>query len=75
MKMKGNSIIALVCCILLAGLVQADACPVCFDAKEETRWAFYFSTALLSVLPLSMVGGVIFWIRARFKRVRPDSGA
>ncbi len=75
MKMKGNSIIALVFCFLLAGLAQADACPVCFDAKEETRWAFYFSTALLSILPLSMVGGVILWIRTRFKRVRPESGA
>ena len=72
--MKGNSIIVLVCCILLAGLVQADACPVCFSAKDETRLAFYFSTALLSFLPLSMVGGIIFWIRNRFKRVGAESG-
>ncbi len=73
--MKGNSIIVLMCCILLAGLAQADACPVCFSAKDETRLAFYFSTALLSILPLSMVGGVIFWIRTRFKRVPPQTGA
>ena len=73
--MKRNSIIFRVGWMLLAALAQAEACPVCFSANEETRVAFYLSTAALSLLPLSMVGGVIFWIRARFKRVGGKSGA
>ena len=63
--MQGKSIIALVGWVLLATLVQADACPVCFSAKEETRVAFYISTAFLSLLPLSLVGGIILWIRRK----------
>lgn len=41
----------------------AHACPVCFDPNEENRWAFIFTTVLLSTLPLLMVGGVVLWIR------------
>lgn len=70
--MKGKSIFALVFWLLLAGLVQADACPVCFSAKEETRVAFYLSTAFLSLLPLSMIAGVILWIRGKFKGVSTE---
>ena len=72
--MKRKSIFALTLWVLLVGITQADACPVCFNAKEETRWAFYFSTAFLSLLPLSIVGGVILWIRSRFKRFQTENG-
>ena len=41
----------------------ARACPVCFDANEENRWAFIVTTVLLSTLPLVMVGGIALWIR------------
>lgn len=47
---------------------SALACSVCFSAREETRAAFYQTTALLTLLPLFMLAGFVIWIRRRFKR-------
>lgn len=43
--------------------IQAgQACSACSVADEETRYAYYATTALLSFLPLFMIGGVVFYI-------------
>jgi hypothetical protein len=52
--------------LLLPGL--AHACPVCFDASEETRGAFLATTAFLSILPLGMLAGTGAWLRKLAKR-------
>lgn len=42
------------------------ACPVCFAAKnEENRTAFIVTTGFLTFLPLSLVGGGVWWLRRR----------
>lgn len=53
----------------------AYACPVCFDANEANRTAFLVTTVFLSLLPLSMIGGVILWLvgSARQKDEEPGS--
>ena len=43
----------------------AQACPVCFDARDENRQAFLATTAFLSLLPLGMVAGAGLWLRER----------
>ena len=44
----------------------ALACAVCSSGKEEAnRVAFILTTAILSVLPLLMVGGLVWWLRRR----------
>lgn len=43
------------------------ACAVCFDANDETRGAFLGTTIFLSLLPLGVVGGIIYYL---FKRAR-----
>ena len=43
------------------------ACAVCFDANEETRGAFLGTTIFLSLLPLGVVGGLIYFL---FRRAR-----
>ncbi|MEZ4288821.1 MAG: hypothetical protein R3A47_11935 [Polyangiales bacterium] len=43
----------------------AFACPLCIAAKEESRLAFVSTTAFLSLLPLGLIGGTIWWIRRR----------
>ena len=44
----------------------ALACAVCSSGKEEAnRVAFSVTTAVLSVLPLLMVGGLVWWLRRR----------
>jgi len=43
----------------------ADACPVCNATKNESsRIAFLVTTAFLSLLPLAMVAGVLWWVRS-----------
>jgi hypothetical protein len=43
----------------------ASACPVCFDARDRNRAAFFATTVFLSLLPLGMVAGLGLWLRRR----------
>jgi hypothetical protein len=45
----------------------AAACAVCTGAGEESRAAFIATTVMLSVLPLGMIGGLVWWIWRRTK--------
>ena len=44
------------------GCAAALACSVCPTGKDEARSAYYGTTVLLSLLPLFMVGGLIFYV-------------
>jgi len=59
--------LALVLLVVLPEVVHA--CPVCFDSRDENRQAFLATTALLSLLPLGMVGGVGLWMRKRHQEL------
>jgi hypothetical protein len=48
----------------------AHACPVCFDPREENRFAFLATTIFMSLVPLGMVGGVGLWLRRRARELR-----
>ena len=52
----------------------AHACPSCASPLEENRQAFVDTTIFLTVLPLMMIGGLIWWIRrkAREMEERPE---
>ncbi len=56
--------------VLVALLVLAPrialACPVCMGGRDdETRAAFLLTTAFLTVLPLALIGGVVWWLTRR----------
>jgi hypothetical protein len=52
----------------------AAACSVCYAGAEESRKAFLFTTVLLSLLPISMIGGLAWWVwRSARDADRPDS--
>ena len=70
--MKIKQITVLLFLSLFLGLSQANACPVCFQSGGEERWAFYATTAFLTVLPLSFVGGAIYFIRKRILRIEQE---
>ena len=70
--MKFKRLIPLALFALLVGVNQAQACPVCFQSGGEERWAFYATTAFLTVLPLSFVGGAILVLRKRFLRLAAE---
>jgi hypothetical protein len=40
----------------------AAACSVCYGGAEESRKAFLFTTVLLSLLPISMIGGLAWLV-------------
>lgn len=63
---------ALVLMAILPG--DASACAVCFDTTAENRMAFMQTTALLSLLPLVMVGGAGAWIRKRARELAEEFG-
>jgi hypothetical protein len=52
---------------LLALPRAASACAVCFSGPDETRGAFLSTTVGMSVLPLALVGGIIWWLRRQVK--------
>ncbi len=62
--------------VSLAG--TAEACPVCFQAKNDaSRLAFIATTGFMTSLPLLLVGAVVWWLRRQFvesergERARP----
>ena len=43
----------------------ASACPVCFDARVQTRVAYFATAGLLTLLPFALVGGLLAYVRVR----------
>jgi hypothetical protein len=48
---------------------SALACSACYGGAEESRKAFLFTTVLLSLLPISMIGGLAWCV---WRSVRED---
>ena len=49
----------------------ATACSVCFTGRaDETRVAFLVTTGFLTVLPILLVGGLVWWLSRRARQVR-----
>lgn len=45
----------------------ASACAVCSAGRdEENRLAFLFMTIFMSLTPILLIGGLVYWIRRRF---------
>ncbi len=66
------SLVARLCAGALAALVTlsvdvARACPSCASPLEENRQAFVDTTIFLTVVPLMMIGGLIWWIRRKVR--------
>jgi hypothetical protein len=53
---------------LSAGIAQA--CPVCFSAKDEAqRQAFFDTTIFLTLLPVAMISGIAYWVARRSREL------
>lgn len=64
--------------VVLLGLAPglAQACAVCSAGRnEENQLAFIITTAFMSVLPLLLIGGLIFWLRGRFRALDEERSA
>ncbi len=47
----------------------AYACPSCASPLEENRQAFVDTTIFLTVVPLLMIGGFVWWIRRKTRQM------
>jgi hypothetical protein len=48
--------------LCLAATRAVQACAVCSVTNEASRYAYYGTTVLLTLLPLFMIGGVLYYI-------------
>jgi hypothetical protein len=48
----------------------AYACPSCASPLEENRQAFVDTTVFLTVVPLMMMGGFVWWLRRQTHQTR-----
>ncbi len=58
---------------VLALPARLYACPVCGVGKEGARFAFIFTTGLLTFVPLIMIGSVCYYLWRRTQRADPHS--
>lgn len=43
------------------------ACPVCGQASEQTSGAYVVMTVVMSLLPLSAIGGLVWWVARQMR--------
>jgi hypothetical protein len=57
-------------CLALAVADPAAACAVCTGGQtDQVRYAFLWTTGLLSALPLGLIGGVVWFVRRRAREL------
>ncbi len=54
---------ALTLLIALTGAGASEACSVCIDPSAASREAFGITAVVLSLLPMVLVGAMVFFIR------------
>jgi len=65
--------LALAVVAMAFGANTALACPSCASPLEENRQAFVDTTIFLTVVPLAMIGGLIWFIRRRAREMERTS--
>jgi uncharacterized membrane protein len=62
------------CLAVVAALFSgaALACPVCGTPLEQGQGAYLFMTPIMSLLPLVLMGGVVFWMVRRVRHAERD---
>lgn len=69
-----NAASTVVAALVVASPRLAFACSVCSAGRDdETRAAFIGTTALLSLLPLALIGGAVLWLRRRVRRIAEEN--
>lgn len=54
--------------VVALGAGAAWACPVCGLPSEQGQGAYIAMTAVMSLLPLALLGGAVAWVVLRVKR-------
>ena len=56
--------------IVLLSPMWAQACAVCSDGEKQNAMAFFWTTLLLTLLPLGLLAGLVRWVQKRSRQVR-----
>lgn len=72
MSELGRALLAAAVTVWAWGASVALACPSCASPLEENRQAFVDTTIFLTVVPLAMIGGLIWWIRRRVREMEGE---
>ena len=74
-EFTSRRILGITASLLTAAPVLALACPVCgFIGTSDNTWAYQAMSAMLTLLPLAMVGAIVWWLArlaGRADTVRP----
>src|SRR5512145_493836 len=64
---KGSRrVVGITATVLSAAPASALACPVCgLIGTGNNTWAYQAMTAVLTLLPLAMVGAIVWWLARR----------
>ncbi len=69
MRASAAKILALAA-LLLAAPELASACAVCTGGQtEEVQYAFIWTTGFMSLMPLILVGGLVWYLRRRVREL------
>ena len=61
---------------IVASPQLARACAVCMSGREDdVQFAFLATTAVMSVLPVMVVGGAVWWLRRRIREMEANQTA
>lgn len=67
---------AAVAVLALALPGAAHACAMCISAQDDAvQAAFAIASVFLSVTPLAMIGGIVWWLRRRARQIRAEEAA
>ena len=59
---------------LLFALPQfASACAVCSDGEKQNAMAFFWTTILLTAIPLALLGALVRWAQVKAKSIEDSS--
>jgi predicted cobalt transporter CbtA len=73
-RVGGVWLVSLLWTVILLVTKPTLACSVCAGSDpEEVRSAFIVTTAFMTFFPLLMIGGVIYWLRRRFRQLASES--
>jgi predicted cobalt transporter CbtA len=54
----------------------AAACPMCISAQDDAvQQAFAVASLFMTVMPLSAIGGLVWWLRRRARQLAAEEAA
>jgi cbb3-type cytochrome oxidase subunit 3 len=74
--MTRTKLVLLAAALALALPDAARACSMCVSAQDDAvQTAFAVASLFMTAMPLSVIGGLVWWLRRRAKQVAAEEAA